>query len=115
MSASSFAGGLYENAWESTRLVDEAARTTGLSARKSAADLVWLILHHHHTFEPVRLGSHASFGGSPSFPLYIRHTLRIPDRISRYCPCCPSTPICAHRVPACSRPTPRSSGYPRWR
>jgi hypothetical protein len=32
MSASSFAGGLYENAWKPTRLVDEAARTAGHGA-----------------------------------------------------------------------------------
>jgi hypothetical protein len=47
MSASSFAGGLYENAWESTRLVGESARIAGLGRLKSAVDLVWLILHRH--------------------------------------------------------------------
>src|SRR5215207_961523 len=53
-----------------------------MGAWKSAADLVWLILHHHDTFEPVRLGSRASFGSlAASFFIYVIYA---PDRASDF-------------------------------
>src|SRR6187551_3223179 len=105
MSASSFAGGLYENAWESTRLVGESARIAGLGRLKSAVDLVWLILHRHRTFEPVRLGQRDGFGSLPYLP-YVR-----PGRWFGF-PL--STPACARPTPVCFRPTPHSSEFRHW-